>query len=182
MKRILFMLLLVSFAVGASAQWKVARVKQKFVSEPKEGYSLERGEIVCFSENRNGTITIYFDPGGDSPRERLGTYSKNFKNKYLEETVYYAASVRDPVDDYVNVRKGPRTNYPVVGKLNVESDIYYQKTDSNWFKVYVYNWDGEYKDDDGFFIGHRVLSYEPSDCIFVGYIYKDRVKSPNLDY
>lgn len=166
MKRLLFMLLLVSFAVGASAQWKVARVKQKFVYEPKEGYSLERGEIVGFSENRNGTITIFCE-GGECTVYDAGPFSNSVKNKYLEYIGYYLGQIRDPLDDYVNVRKGPGTNYPVVGKLSVLDWIYFQKTESNWLKVYVVHpWAG----DNGFFYTFGCIGEEPSDCIFVGYI------------
>ena len=176
MKRLLFMLLLVSFTVGASAQMKLARIKQDYNFR---GYNLERGDYVVFSENRNGTITIYYDAGGDSPTENFGSFSKNFKNKYLEDTGYYVAAVRDPVDDYVNVRNGPGTNYPVVGKLYVERNIYYQKTDSNWLKVYVQvDLNGEYRYDDGFFNSLRNANLDPSYCVFVGYIYKDRVRNP----
>lgn len=183
MKRLLFMLLLVSFTVGASAQWKVARLKQdfKYVNYNTPDF-IQRGEFVGYTENRNGTITIYCN-GGEGTIDTVGTYSSNVKNKYLEFTGYYFAWVRDPVDDYVNVRKGPGTNYPVVGKIRAnrvtETAILFKKTESNWLELYLH-W--QEKDDGGYYfdLGTGFLPFfeEP---VMIGYIYKDRVKSPIAD-
>ena len=80
---------------------------------------------------------------------------------------YYAGEIIDPVDNYVNVRKGPGTNYAVVRRVHtidwcVDHDMadsatdsgrfFYQKTNSNWWKLY---------DRPG---------------KFVGYIYFDRLR------
>ena len=44
--------------------------------------------------------------------------------------------ITDPVDDYVNVRKGPGTNYEVVTTLDVGDEVYYTSGSGNWMKVY----------------------------------------------
>ena len=47
--------------------------------------------------------------------------------------------ITDPVDDYVNVRKGPGTDYDIVNELYVGDKIYYTKGSGNWRKVYDLN-------------------------------------------
>ena len=65
---------------------------------------------------------------------------------------YHEGYIVDPVDDYVNVRKGPGINYAIVGRLDTYTDVYYTTTGSNWYKVY----DGNYN--------------------YLGYVYYDRIK------
>ena len=52
----------------------------------------------------------------------------------------------------MNIRKGPGTNYAIVGRLDIYTDVYYTTTDSNWYKVY----DGNYN--------------------YLGYVYHNRIK------
>ena len=68
---------------------------------------------------------------------------------------YYVGDIIDPVDNYVNVRKGPGRNHAVVKKVNTmawcqDHDMcgygynggryYYQKVNgSNWWKLYDSN-------------------------------------------
>ena len=188
MKKVLVLLALVLSTVCANAQWKVGRVKQDFKVFSKfydadEHFS--KDFFVVYSDNRNGTVTIYDYCEGNCV---LGTFSNI--NKYIEFTGYYYAEVTDPVDDYVNVRKGPGTKYPVVGKLGTGWDILFQKTESNWLKVYSL-FDGYY--DDGYFengVGFDVLftivddwkrTGKPKDFHFLGYVYKNRLKTPIID-
>ena len=193
MKKILLLLLLVSTTAGANAQWKIGRVKQDFKFYSKcvgDDWSYERKDFIVYSENRNGTVTIY-DVGAEAMNMKLGSYSNI--SKYIDFTGYYIADVNDPVDNYVNVRKGPGTNYPILGRLNVGRGILFKKTDNNWLKVYVPK-DCLYKLEDGFYGGVGSIyefwyEFERDDNIekgnnniedkysFIGYIYKDRVKS-----
>ena len=198
MKKILLLLLLVSTTAGANAQWKIGRVKQDFRVSTKYygGYEFPKYCLIVYSENRNGTVTIYED-GGETVNLKLGTFSNI--NKYIEFTGYYLADVRDPVDDYVNVRKGPGTNYPILGRLQVGDGILFKKTESNWLKVYAGN-DLERWDNGYFYVGLTCLGnfyfYFLKDEIaeydfinnsiddkfhFIGYIYKDRVESQYAD-
>ena len=66
---------------------------------------------------------------------------------------YHRGYLIDPKDTYVNVRKGPGTDYPIVRPLDTFTDIYYTKTGSKWYKVYDTN-----------------LNY-------LGYVYYDRIKN-----
>ena len=45
-------------------------------------------------------------------------------------------TIVDPRDNYVNVRKGPGTNYAIVSRLWIGTTVYYQGSSSGWVKVY----------------------------------------------
>lgn len=47
--------------------------------------------------------------------------------------------ITDPKDTYVNVRKGPGTDYAIIGRLNVGSFVFYQLASSDWVKIYDNN-------------------------------------------
>ena len=79
------------------------------------------------------------------------SYSSSNSNSYPSAN-YHEGYIVDPVDDYVNVRKGPGINYAIVGRLDTYTDVYYTTTGSNWYKVY----DGNYN--------------------YLGYVYYDRIK------
>ena len=171
MKRIMMMLLLALATMGANAQWKVGKTIKKIPN-----YDIWDDKYVLYKENRNGTFSIFCCAEG--AWYEYDTYSRNYLN-YIKFTGFYKAEITDPRDDYVNVRKGPGTNYPVVGKLSVGDEIFYKKTSTNWLEVYTT--DSELY--NGFFMGPRTIGYmyptEGATC-FIGYIYKDRVKSPSL--
>lgn len=149
-------LLLISFC--SFAQWKVGKVTKDM---DYYNFVKKKGTFVPYSDNHNGTITVY-DYGYE---DNMIGYSPLEKN--LEFSGYFFADVKDPRDDYVNIRKGPGTNYPIVQRLCVGQHIYFQKTNTNWLKVF------EYEDNYGREIGIFKL---------IGYIYKDRVKTPELQW
>lgn len=183
MKKTLLLLLLILATTGANAQWKLAKFKQNFhQSQASSYFECEKGSWIAYSENKNGTVHLYCNAPEDGI-EDLGTFPKSMANKYLEFTGYYVGQVRDPIDDYVNVRKGPGTNYPVVGKCYTGCYIYFMKTENNWLKVYtVKSIVDNYgvKSDVGFFYLPDCLepNYYYDVLIFLGYMYKDRVKTP----
>lgn len=47
--------------------------------------------------------------------------------------------ITDPKDTYVNVRKGPGIDYPIIGRLDVGSFVFYQPVSSEWVKIYDNN-------------------------------------------
>ena len=158
MKKILLLLLLISATVGANAQWKRGRVIK---SVKYYNYELTKGNIVNYSENRDGTITV-FEQCADT-EDFFGT--SGIEN-VVEFTGFFYGQIRDPVDNYVNVRKGPGTNYAIVDQKYVGSCIYFQKTNTNWLKVY----EEEYLyDEETWKLNH------------IGYVYKDRIKTPTSD-
>lgn len=62
----------------------------------------------------------------------------NVRKKTTSDTKLRKGTITDPVDNYVNIRKGPGTNYYVCGQLLVGSDIHYIPYNSGWVKVYEY--------------------------------------------
>ena len=201
MKKTLLLLMLLLTSVGVDAQWKIGRVKQDFKVFSKclngnneNDWSYEKDDFIVYSENRNGTVTTIYVVGAEAENMEIVSYSNI--SKFIDFTGYYIADVRDPVDNYVNVRKGPGTNYPILGKLNVGQGILFMKSDNNWLKVYVPK-DGVEKSEDGFLgsvgeiysfwyefcntdTGEYVFCNIEDKYSFIGYIYKDRVK--NQDY
>jgi len=71
-------------------------------------------------------------------RLAIGTKTKATKSKSAPtpSIEYMTGIITDPVDDYVNVRKGPGTNYEVVTTLDVGDEVYYTSGSGNWMKVY----------------------------------------------
>jgi uncharacterized protein YgiM (DUF1202 family) len=61
-------------------------------------------------------------------------------------------TIVDPRDNYVNVRKGPGTNYSIVTCLYVGTTVYYQGSSSNWVRVYN------------------------SSMQYLGYVYRNRIR------
>ena len=81
-----------------------------------------------------------------------GSSYSSSSNSSCSNRNYHEGYIVDPVDNYVNIRKGPGINYAIVGRLNTYTDVYYTTTGSNWYKVY----DGNYN--------------------YLGYVYFDRIK------
>ena len=179
-KLFLLLLLFVLSSVSVSAQWKVGKMKQDFkYGNEEDGAYFEKGEICAYTENSNGTITLY-QGIAESQILKAGSFSTSKVKPYIEFTGYYYGKVTDPVDNYVNVRKGPGTNYPVVGKLKVDSGCFwlFQKTETNWLKVY-----GDDKSKyGGFFTTFAGWTCEPEGAVFLGYVYKDRMTNPIQDW
>ena len=124
-----------------------------------------------FKHFKKGESVMYMiDKGGKVLLEDAAEFDISAPSSYVKFSGYYVGEIIDPVDNYVNVRKGPGTNYPVVMKVYTKDWIldheelwesnsvsasgrfYYQKTKTNWLKLYSNP-------------GH-----------FLGYIYKDRIK------
>ena len=113
-----------------------------------DGY--RKGEGVMYKKTRSGKIQI--QDGGE--------FGRAYSPDIVKFSGYYIGEIIDPVDNYVNVRKGPGTNYPVVRKVHTKDwcgdhdraghptdsgRFFYQKTSNNWWKLY---------DKPGKFIGY----------------------------
>ena len=130
----------------------------------------KKGEAVTYRIGKRGKI--YLGEGAE--------YCVEAPSSYVKFSGYYWGEIVDPKNNYVNVRKGPGTNYAVVMRVftyekvveNIDNEeffkknpvaaqgrFYFQKTKTNWIKLYS----------------------EPGK--FLGYIYKDRIEyvlSPEL--
>ena len=80
---------------------------------------------------------------------------------YVKFSGFYVCDITDPTDNYVNVRKGPGTNYPVVRKVytyewkcdhEAPEWYLYKRTKNGWWELYDF------------------------DFNFIGYIHHSRVK------
>ena len=49
---------------------------------------------------------------------------------------FLSGRIVDPEDSYVNIRRGPGTNYAISGRLNVGTTVLYRYVNENWVKVY----------------------------------------------
>ena len=159
MKKLLLSLLLIASTITAQAQWKIGKATN---SADYYNVSVNKDAYYIYSENSDGTITIYVLDFDLSANEWMDAFSPVSAN--IEFADYYYGEVTDPKDDFVNIRKGPGTNYPIVEKRSVGDYICYQKTNGTWLKVY----DEERNNTES-------LS---GTFHFLGYIYKDRVKTP----
>lgn len=159
MKKLLLPLLMIVSTLTAQAQWKIGRATK---SLDYYNLTISQDSYYVYSENEDGTLTVYVLDFDLSANEWMDAFSP-VKN-VLEFADYYYGEVTDPKDDYVNIRKGPGTNYPVVQKTDVGEYVCFQKTNGAWLKVYEY----ERNNSDSFSGNFSLL----------GYIYKDRVKTP----
>ncbi len=159
MKKHILMLMMIALSSNAYAQWKIGRPVR---SVDYYNLTLEEDSYYIYSENGNGSITVYVLAYDLSANEWMMGLSP--VNANMEFSGYYYGQVTDPKDDYVNVRKGPGTNFPVVDKLYVDDFVCVKKTDGGWLKVYECE-------------RNNAESLSGSFS-FKGYVYKDRVKTP----
>lgn len=119
-----------------------------YYTPQKNGWSLVYSGVKAntFMGYMHTSRIVRIDPNSGSSYSSSGSsYSSSGGN-------YHEGYIVDPVDDYVNIRKGPGTNYSIVGRLDTYTDVYYTTTGSNWYKVY----DGNYN--------------------YLGYVYYNRIK------
>lgn len=119
-----------------------------YYTPQKNGWSLVYSGVKAstFMGYMHTSRIVRIDPNSGSSYSSSGSsYSSSGGN-------YHEGYIVDPVDDYVNIRKGPGTNYAIVGRLDTYTDVYYTTTGSNWYKVY----DGNYN--------------------YLGYVYYNRIK------
>lgn len=149
MKRLLFLLFVAMATISVNAQTYYG-----YLTRNVDYY--KKGEGIMYRKTRSGKIQL---PEG---AEYMGAYPPSI----VKWSGYYIGGITDPVDNYVNVRKGPGTKYAVVRRVHtyewlIEHDnfvsetdggwFFYQKTSGNWWKLY---------DKPG---------------KFIGYIYYDRI-------
>lgn len=151
MRRIIFSLIMMVSALTVSAQQYYGRV-----SDP-DGYTNIRrgpstnspivrryssGDYLYYTPESNGWCRVYSGARsgtymGYMHSSRIRRVNPNNSNDYSSPSSDFRSGyITDPVDSYVNIRKGPGTNYAITGRLNVGTFVYYTRTGSNWYKVY----------------------------------------------
>lgn len=159
MKKFISLILMIASTITVQAQWKVGRCTKTM---DYYNLSVNKDSYYIYSENGDGTATIYvldYDLSANEWMDALSPVQNNF-----EFADYYFGEVTDPKDDYVNVRKGPGTNYPVVQKVDVGDYLCFQKTNGSWLKVYEFE--------------RNSAESLSGSFLFLGYIHKDRIKTP----
>jgi hypothetical protein len=81
----------------------------------------------------------------------VAEYGGAYPSSIVKFNGYYIGEIIDPVGNYINVRKGPGTNNPIVRRVHTKDwcfdneryghptdsgRFFYQKTNSNWWKLY----------------------------------------------
>ena len=163
MKKYILLMMLIAFTLSAEAQWKIGKAIE---SMDYYNLSLDKDSYYIYTDNGDGTVTIYVLDFDLSANEWMVGLSP-VRDNIIKFAGYYYGEVTDPKDDYVNVRKGPGTNYPIVEKLDVGDYICYQKATPEWLKVYEFE-----RNNDTSLSG--VFNY-------LGYVYNNRIKTPECE-
>ena len=127
MKQKLFILLLMVSVLGCWCQEVRSgyMLRNFHFTSPWSG-TIHKGDQVYFKSVGNGKVKIYdvsefVSPAIPASWVKMGKY---------------VGIIIDPTDNYVNVRKGPGTNYPIVHRLDINTVIDYEKTNNGWYKVF----------------------------------------------
>ena len=150
MKRILFTLVAIVCSLSINAQQYYGRVNDKdgYVNirkGPGTNYAIVRryqsGEYLYYTPQNNGWSKVYSAKAssfymGFMSTSRIMNVDPQSSVDAPPASEWLTGKVTDPVDNYVNIRKGPGTKYAITGRLNVGSTVYYKKTSAAWVKIY----------------------------------------------
>ncbi|MBP3727083.1 MAG: SH3 domain-containing protein [Bacteroidaceae bacterium] len=151
MKRFLLLLAVVlTTSLCAMAQQRYGRVVDpdgytNIRKGPGTNYAIVRryqsGEYLYYTPLSNGWSKVYSANKSSSFMGYMATSRIRYVNPNAgsaTSTSLRKGTVVDPRDTYVNIRKGPGTNYAITGQLAVGSDIHYKPYNSGWVKVYEF--------------------------------------------
>ena len=102
------------------------------------------GEYLYYTPLKNGWSKVYSDASSSSFMGymhtsrivRINPNSSSYTTGGTSTSSLRRGTIVDPRDNYVNVRKGPGTNYAIVSRLWIGTTVYYQGSSSGWVKVY----------------------------------------------
>ena len=130
MKKLLLIavLAITAFAIKADEVRNGVMLRDFYFTSPWSGDTelLEQGTEICFTYVGDGLIMVYVESEFVAPA---------IPESWVEAGNYIGMIV-DPTDRYVNVRQGPGGSYPIVRTLEVDNTVEYDKTDSDWYKVF----------------------------------------------
>lgn len=174
MKRLVFSLMMLVATCSAYAQQYYGKVvdpdgytnirRAASTSSPIVG-RYNAGDYLYYTPQKNGWSKVYSGARSNTymgymHTSRIKRVNPNSTYDNAPTVNYHYGYIVDPVDNYVNIRKGPGTNYAIVGRLNVGDVVYYTKTKSNWYKIY--NFDN--KKYLGYMYHDRINEYEDCTC------------------
>ncbi len=144
MKRIIFTLFLVLSAISINAQQFYGRVisSDGFANirkGPGTKYEIvktyQSEDYLYYTPEKSGWSKVYTSKDKSSYMGYM--YTKLITK--VEDVVpdnMEIGKITDPVDTYVNVRRGPGTKYAISSRLDIGTEVYFVKEDANWAKVY----------------------------------------------
>jgi hypothetical protein len=147
MKKTCLLIIMIAFAFYANAQTRIGYMTQSY-TDKIYGTSFQNGDQVYYITSSKNKVQLYC----------ASEWGAAIPESYVRSSGFYYGMIVDPVDNYVNVRKGPGTNYPIVTKVNTDEFYCFKKTNTNWVKLYTET--GKY----------------------LGYIYKNRIDSSSPTY
>lgn len=150
MKRIIFLMAVMLSALCVNAQQYYGRVSDpdgytNIRRGPSTNYAIVRtyrsGDYLYYTPQNNGWSKVY---SGDKSSTFMGYMHTSRIVRVNPQTGRSSSSssslrmgtIIDPVDNYVNVRRGPGTKYAISSRLYVGTSIYFQAATSGWAKVY----------------------------------------------
>ncbi|MBR1465736.1 MAG: SH3 domain-containing protein [Bacteroidaceae bacterium] len=151
-KIILFLAILFASSITCSAQLLsgvvndpdgYTNIRTKPTTSAPVLFRYDSGDLIFYSPMKNGWSKVYEQ---DDVSTFLGYMSTSrIKRINISEMsdpptearpTYRRGVIVDPVDSYVNIRKGPGTNYAIDGRLDVGEKVLYIPVNSNWVKIY----------------------------------------------
>lgn len=115
----------------------------------------KKGECIMYQIDRNGMVLL---PEG-------AEFCNPIPASYVKFSGFYVVEIVDPEDNYVNIRKGPGTNYSIIRRVhtydwccdhNQPERWLVKKKKSNWWELYTFSRE------------------------FIGYIYHNRVRDVTM--
>ena len=146
-------LIMVASALGVNAQQYYGRVQDKDgYTNIRRGASTnspiarqyQSGDYLYYTPQSNGWSKVYSGKSANTFMGYMHTSRIVKVNPNQSSSSSSATSnkrrgiIVDPVDNYVNVRKGPSTNHAIATQLTVGTTVYYEGS-SKWVKVYDTN-------------------------------------------
>lgn len=167
MKRLALLLTVVFVTLSSSAQKYYGMVSDpdgytNIRRGPGTSYAISRryssGDYLYYTPVGNGWAKVYSGAKANTymgymATSRIIKVNPNGGNSYNNRARNYRSGyITDPTDSYVNVRKGPGTNYAIATRLYVGDFVYFTSGSGSWVKVYN------------------------SDYRYLGYVYRNRIR------
>lgn len=151
MKRIFLSLAVIMTSLAVNAQQYYGRV-----NDPDGYVNIRRGASInsAIVRRYNSGDYLYYTPLSNGWSEVYTGQNSNTFMGYMSTSrivrvnpnsskpaapKFYSGYITDPKDNYVNVRRGPGTNYAISSRLNLGKFVYYQPAGNGWAKVYDSN-------------------------------------------
>lgn len=152
MKRVLFLLVVMLSTLSINAQQYYGRVQDSdgytnIRRGPGMNYGIVRtyrsGDYLYYTPQKNGWSKVYSGNKSNTfmgymATSRIVRVNPNDASPSSSSSMR-SGTITDPVDNYVNVRRGPGTNYAISSRLTVGTRIYYVPATASWAKVYNSN-------------------------------------------